>query len=430
MFLNTILEMKTYLILWLTQLLSALGSAMTAYALVIWSYGQEGSALQTALLMVCSYAPYVLCSMFAGALSDRWDKRRTMLVCDVVAAGCTLVMLALLRADQLQLWHVYALNALLGLMNTVQQPASELATTLLLPRKHYQRVGAMSYLSSSVSGILAPVLASAMLGLWGMDAVMLFDLATFAVAFVSLLLFIRIPATPQQTQKEKMLDAVGKGLSFLRQNQGVFDLILFLAAINLVASLCNAALPAMMLSRNGGSAWALGTVNATISVATLVGSIVASVLHAPRSRIRVVCNTLLFSMSFENFLMAFGRSVPIWCIGGFLGWIAIPLMNANLNAIMRLSIPEDIQGRVYAARNTLQFFTIPLGYLLGGWLIDRVFEPMMAMQSSGSLLLQLFGIGKGSGAACFFAVLAVLGISVCLIFQRDPHLWALEKKMD
>ena len=80
---NDLKEMRSYLLLWLTQLISGLGSAMTAYALVIWSYTQAGSALRTAALMVCSYAPYVICSIFAGALSDRWDKKKTMLVCGI-----------------------------------------------------------------------------------------------------------------------------------------------------------------------------------------------------------------------------------------------------------------------------------------------------------------------------------------------------------
>ena len=71
-FLTTVREMRAFLILWLTQTFSGLGSAMTGYALVLWSYEQQGSALVTALLMVSSYAPYVLCSIFAGALSDRW----------------------------------------------------------------------------------------------------------------------------------------------------------------------------------------------------------------------------------------------------------------------------------------------------------------------------------------------------------------------
>jgi hypothetical protein len=72
---KTIQEMKTFLLLWLTQSFSGLGSAMTGYALVIWSYTQEGSALMTAFLMVSSYAPYVLLSIFAGALSDKWNKK-------------------------------------------------------------------------------------------------------------------------------------------------------------------------------------------------------------------------------------------------------------------------------------------------------------------------------------------------------------------
>ncbi len=71
-FKTTTRELRTFLILWITQSLSALGSAMTNFALVIWSYQQQGSALTTSLLAICSYAPYVLLSIFAGALSDRW----------------------------------------------------------------------------------------------------------------------------------------------------------------------------------------------------------------------------------------------------------------------------------------------------------------------------------------------------------------------
>jgi len=159
----------------------------------------------------------------------------------------------------------------------------------------------------------------------------------------------------------------------------------------------------------------------------LLGSLIASIMKEPKSRVRVVCNTLLFSMSTENFLLAFGRSTPVWCIGGVLGWLVIPIMNGSLDALMRLHIPAQMQGRVYAARNSLQFFTIPVGYFLGGWLVDAVFEPLMARQGDQSLLATLFGAGKGSGAGCFYAVLAVTGIAVCLIFRRNREIWALEK---
>ena len=114
-------------------------------------------------------------------------------------------------------------------------------------------------------------------------------------------------------------------------------------------------------------------------------------MKEPRSRVRVICNTLLFSMSFENFLLAFGTTPLIWCIGGFLGWVPIPLMSTNLDVIMRLHIPENMQGRVYSVRNSLQYFTIPLGFFLGGFLVDNVFEPVMAMQDEAGILVRMFG---------------------------------------
>ena len=426
---NTIQEMRTFLLLWLTQSFSGLGSAMTSYALVIWSYTQKGSALMTALLMVSSYTPYVLLSIFAGALSDKWNKKATMLVCDTLAAATTVVMLILLRGGRLQIWHLYLINGINGLMNTVQQPASEVAVTKVLPRKYYQRVGGLRYLSSALNSIMTPVIATAVLGIAGMGAVVAFDLGTFGIAFLTLAFCIRIPKeTVEEEEKEKLWTSVKKGLAYLQEQKGIMGLILFLAAINLVASNYDAALPALMLYSEGGTESVMGLVNAVIGVSTLAGSVIASFVKVPKSRVRVICNCLLFSMSFENFFLALGRTPFVWCIGGFLGWISIPLMSANLDALMRLRVPEQMQGRVYSVRNSLQFFTIPIGYFLGGFLVDQVFEPLMAVQDAGSVLTRLFGSGKGSGAAFLFFVIAFAGIGVCLYFRRNRHIWELERQ--
>lgn len=112
--------------------------------------------------------------------------------------------------------------------------------------------------------------------------------------------------------------------------------MLFLSAINLVASMYNAAFPAMMLSK--ASETAMGTVNTVIGIAMLVGSILASVLPKPKSRVKTIWFCLMLSMCTENFFLAFGNHVWIWCFGAVLGWIAIPCMNANLDAINRLNI--------------------------------------------------------------------------------------------
>ena len=408
-------ELRPWLALWSTQSLSALGSAMTNFALVIWLYQRSGSALETALLSVCSYAPYVVMSIFAGALSDRWDKRRTMLVCDLLASLCTVTVLVLLRADALMAWHMYLLNAVNGLMNTVQQPAAEVAATLLVPKKYYQQTCGLRSLSQSLNTILTPVIASALFAFSGMEMVIAIDLITFAIAFVVLWRFVRIPEIRQKGEtQEPLLRSAASGLRWLRRNPLILKLILFLAGINLVASAHEAALQAMLLPRANGGETVLGLVNTFAGVATLAGSTLVTLLPAPRSRVRVICLSLLFSMSTENFLLAFGRTAPVWCMGSILGCIAIPLMGANLDVIFRTTIPAEMQGRVYSCRNTLQFFTIPLGYLLSGALVDSVFEPMMAVVSEP--MLWLFGSGKGSGAAAMQFVLGLMGTALCLMF--------------
>lgn len=421
-------SLRPFLILWSTQSLSTLGSSMTAFALVLWSYQAQGSALSTALLSVCSYAPYVAMSIFAGALSDRWDKKRTMLFCDTLAALCTLAVLALAERGALALWHLYLVNALSGLMNTVQQPAADVAVTLLTPREHFQRAGGLRSLSYSLNNMLSPALATGLYAFAGLRGVILFDLATFCVAFLSLLFLIRLPSAPGQKEAEPVLRSARSGLDYLRRERGVLDIILFLAAINLTASMYNAALPALALTRPWGGEHALGLVQSVSGTAMLAGSLAASLLPAPKSRVRVICNCLLLAMSTENFCLALGKSLPVWCVGAALGWVGIPVMNANLDVLVRGHVPVELQGRVFAARNTLQFFTIPVGYLLGGLLVDSLFEPLAARMEPGSLWALLFGLGKGSGAAGLFLVLGFLGVLTCLIFRRDRHIWSLEDK--
>ncbi|MBQ8825316.1 MAG: MFS transporter [Ruminococcus sp.] len=428
MFKTTFYELKSFFILWITQSFSSLGSAMTNFALIIWLYQKSGSALTTSMLSICSYAPYVLMSIFAGAFSDRWNKKATMLLSDSLAAVCTIVVFILLKTENLEVWHLFIINALNGLMNTVQQPASDVAITLLTPKKYYQKISGMRSFSNSLVTILTPVLATTVLSFSSIETVIVIDLLTFSLAFLSLLLFIKIPEiSDKKINKDSFLSSVKSGLMYLKVNSGIFWLILFLASINLIASIYDSALPAMILSRENGGKTVLGIVNTCVGIATLAGSIIITFIPKPKSRVKVICNTLLFSMSTENFLLAFGKSPIIWCIGAVLGWVCIPIMSANMDVIFRTKIPVEMQGRVYSVRNTLQFFTIPIGYFLGGILVDKIFEPFMKHISSDNLITLLFGEGKGSGAAMLFFVIGIAGVIVCLIFRKNKNIYNVEK---
>lgn len=212
---NIFHDLKSFVILWLTQSFSALGSAMTNFALVIWLYQQSGSALKTAMLAVFSYAPYVLVSIFAGVLSDKWNKKIIMLVCDSFAGICTVAVIVLLKNNCLQVWHLYLINALNSLMNTVQQPASDVASTLLVPEKYYQKTSGMRSFSNSLITILTPAFASGLMAFAGIEAVIIFDLTTFSTAFIVLLFFIKIPDVEKNDEKNGKFYAVIEKRGFI-----------------------------------------------------------------------------------------------------------------------------------------------------------------------------------------------------------------------
>lgn len=409
-----ITELKNFLILWSTQSISQLGSSLTTFALTLWLYEETGSALSTAALTICSYLPYVIMSIFAGALTDRFDKKITMLACDLLAAVCTIIVFALFLANKLEVWHLYAVNAISGLMNTVQQPASEVAITLLIPKEHYQKASGLQSLSRSLISILSPLLATALYSLVGLELVIAFDLGSFAVAFLTLLIFIKVPEMNSE-KKEPILVLVKEGITFLKDTPMVLTMILFLSGINLVASAFDAVLPAYVIPNPKGGTSVLGLVSAFSGIAMVFGSVIVSVLPKPKNRMKVIYNTMLISMGTENFMLALSREPWVWCLGQIIGWVVVPIMSANYDVIFRNSVPVELQGRVYACRNALQFFTIPIGLFLGGFMVDEICEPFMLFQSNNEILSFLFGQGKGSGAAMALFILGIIGSVFCLI---------------
>ncbi len=410
---NRIKQLRDFYIIWSTQSLSQLGSAITGFALTLWMYEKTGSALSTAALSICTYAPYIIMSIFAGAITDKFDKKKTMLICDLMAALTTVLVFVLYKTDTLTMWHLYAINAFSGLMNTVQQPASEVAYVLVVPKEHYQKTSGFQSLSRALISIGNPLIAAALYGLAGLDVVIAVDLVTFAIAFIALLFFIELPEIENKASEDaNVLKLAKEGLKFLKDTPLILTVILFMSGVNLTASSFDAVLPALVIPLAGNHVY--GIVTACSGVAMVLGSFLPMVMPKPKDRVRVIYLTMLFSLGIENFILAFSRNPILWCIGQILGWVFVPLMAANQNVIMRNMIPVELQGRVYACRNTLQFFTIPIGLFLGGFFVDHICEPFMAMRSPGSFWTVLFGSGKGSGAALMMGILGVTGTVLCI----------------
>ena len=157
---------------------------MTEYALIVWVYRQEGTALSISLLTLCSFAPTILFRFAAGAIADRWDKKRVMLAADLLAACGTLSVCLLYSFSAVRVWHLYLINMLLSFMNAFQEPAAFVATSLLVPKEHYARASGLQGFSGAAVSILAPALGAVPLALGGLKVVLICELCSFFAAFI------------------------------------------------------------------------------------------------------------------------------------------------------------------------------------------------------------------------------------------------------
>lgn len=413
---NIIRELKPFLLLWSSQAVSDLGTAMTDYALIIWAYGQTGKASSVTLMTLCAFMPTILFRFIAGTFADRWNKKRIMLVCDTLAALGTATVLVLYALSSLAVWHLYLINLLLSFMNAFQAPAAFVATSLLTPKEHYSRVGALQGLSGSVIAILAPALGSALLAFGGLKLVLACDLASFAVAFVILLRFIRIPeAASAPEDREPFRQSLSGGIRFLKAHRLLLRLALFLAAVNFFAKLGNdGMLSPFVLARTGNDQRILGLAQSAVAAGLLAGSLLMTALKPAKKKTRLIFVSCAVVFS-GNIVQGLTTRPWLWCAAGFYAYLAAVVMNVNLTTVMREQVPIELQGRVFSAKDTLQNGTIPLGLLLGGVLADRVFEPLMAGDAPlAQALAPLFGKGPGAGIAVMFFCVGLIGIALSL----------------
>ncbi|MCM1184305.1 MAG: MFS transporter [Roseburia sp.] len=418
---------KKYMILWLSQSVSQLGSAMTSFALVLWAYQQSQSALSVSLMSFCNYVPYILVSLFAGGFVDRHRKKTIMLVSDTLAAVGTLVVLALFAAGSLRVWNIWLINIVMGVTTAYQQPASAVAVGKLVPEDKISNVSGLNSFSSNLITVFRPMLAAALFTVGGLPLILAIDLISFLAAFCVLLFVIRIPEQFEQEERQSPFAGTVEGFRFLKKESGLLYIMLTMALINFFSQLTyENILSPMVLARSGNNSFALGMVNAFMGVGGIVGGVIVSVKRESRRKASAIYWSAALSFLFGDLLMAAGRNTAWWSIAAVAASVPIPFIMANQNAILYRKIPQEMQGRVFAVRNAVQFSTIPVGILLGGYLADYVFEPFMrAGGSAAEALGRLVGAGAGSGMAVMFLCTGVCGFTVSILSCFNRKIRAL-----
>lgn len=367
--------MRGFTVIWLGQIVSLLGSAMTWFAFTIWAWEKTGKASALATISFFVFLPAVLLTPVAGALVDRWNRKLVMLLSDFATALGTLTIFLVYTFGDLQIWHIYIVGIVAGFFTAFQYPAYAAAVTTMLSKKDYARAEGMLGSARALSGILAPIFAAALLGWIGLNGIMLIDLATFLFAFGTLIL-IHIPQ-PKQTavglqSKGTLLQEILFGFRYIREKQSLRSLTnLFMLAYVFIAIGATLIAP-LVLSLTQNNESALAAVQSTGAVGGIVGSGILSLWGGTRRRI----HNILIGGAGAGLLgilwLGLSGGILFWAIGSFFFAFFEPFVEGGNLALWQSKVEADVQGRVFAARQLLVQVPYLFGTLLAGYLAEAI----------------------------------------------------------
>jgi predicted MFS family arabinose efflux permease len=420
----------TFLTIWLGQVVSLVGSGLTGFALGVWVFEQTGSATQFALIGLSAVLPRVILSPLAGAIVDRWDRRRVMILSDVGAGLSTLAIALLLWTVQLETWHIYALTLVNAAFGTLQWPAFAATTSLLVSKKNLGRANGLVQFGQAASEILAPALAGVLMGSIQLEGVILIDVATFIFAVITLLL-VRFPKPEASAERgpgrTTLWNDLTLGWRYISARPGLKGLLLFFTVVNFLWGMVGALITPMILSWTSSDE--LGLIIAIAGVGMFAGSLLMSVWGGPQRRINGV---LSFELLSGICFMLIGLRPSFWLVaaGAFGAHVTIAVVFGSNQAIWQSKVAPEVQGRVFATQQMVARAAAPLAYLLAGPLADRVFNPLLTVDGPlASGIGQILGTGPGRGIGLIFLLMGAVKVAITLIGRSNPHVRHVEDEM-
>ena len=428
--------MRIFVVVWLGQVVSLVGSGLTSFALGLWVYERTGSVTQYALIGLFTVLPSVVLSSFAGVLVDRWDRRWVMILSDAGAGLSTLVVAILFFTGRIAPWHIYLTAAASATFSAFQRLAYTAATTLLVSNQNLGRANGMVQFGRAVAEILAPTLAGFLILRIKVQGTLLIDFVTFLFAVTTLLL-VRFPS-PQPARAAEPAAAARPSVGVLWREAthgwrhvvarpGLRGLLVFFALVNFLWGMVGATIAPMVLGFT--SADVLGVIISVAGGGLLTGSLVMSAWGGPKRRINGV---LYFELLSGLCFLLIGLRPSFWpvALGAFGAHLTIAIIYGSNQAIWQSKVPPEVQGRVFAAQEMIATSTRPLAYLVAGPLVDRLFEPLLAVGGplAGSVG-HVIGVGPGRGIGLLFAVMGVLKVAVAVAGCLNARIRLIEDEL-
>jgi MFS family permease len=363
----------SFVLLWSGQSISRLGDSFYTIALAWWVLQKYGSATAMGEVLICSTLPMILCLLFGGVAVDRFPRVRLMLASDLLRGGVVILIALLAFLQTLELWQIFILSALFGIVDAFFYPAARAIVPDLVPVELLTSANSLGSLSTQAALFIGPAIAAGMIALGGTSLAFVLDGVSFILSAACLVALLPVPALRQPAEKEAgVLQDIHQGIMAVLHSPWLW-VTLVIAGVSTIFLVgpSETALPLLVKQRFGERVGFF----ALLASLSALGSVLAAFLLGQFKRLRHR-GFLTYGAWLLASLMLLVVGLPlsmVWVSLAFLiqGAAFEVLGLAWLNSLQDL-VPADLLGRVSSIDYLVSFALMPIGYGLAGIAADHL----------------------------------------------------------
>lgn len=415
---------RSFLLIWVAQLVARIGNGLTAFGLGVYVYQVSGQSTAVALVTMAAFLPGVLLAPLGGVLADRFDRRLLMILGDTLSAVGLLGLVLLINAGVGNVAVVCGCVAFSSIFTSVMDPAYRATISDLLTPKQYARASGLVQFASASQYLISPAVAGVLMAVSGIVTVLTIDISTMVVTTTCMLLVWRTIKSTKPVAERGFWADLRFGIAFLGENRGITVLMLLITFVTFCMGFLQTLLTPMLLDISDEET--LGVVRSVAAVGMVVASLVIGIFSMGNRHIRYIAIGLAGS-GVTTILM--GSTVNVFLIGAFcfVFFMMLPPLNTSVEVLVRASIPNETQGKVWGLMGLISQIGYIAAYGLSGVLADYVFNPLLV--PGGALadsLGRIIDVGQSRGIGLMLIIVGALLLVMAVVMPRVRSIRVLE----
>ena len=359
---------------WAGQAVSLITSAILQMAIIFYLTEKTGSAMVLSMASLVGFLPYAVFGPAIGVLVDRHDRKKIMIGADLIiaAAGAVLAIVALYM--ELPVWIVMIVLFIRSIGTAFHTPALNAVTPLLVPEEQLTKCAGYSQSLQSISYIVSPAVAALLYSVWDLNAIIAIDVLGAVIASITVAI-VRIPKLGDQVQslEPNFIREMKEGIVVMRQNKGLFALLLLGTLYTFVYMPINALYPLISMEYFNGTPMHISITEIAFASGMLAGGLILGRLGSYEKRVPLITGSFFMmgaSLAIAGLLPPSGFIIFVVCCA-IMG-LSVPFYSGVQTALFQQKIKPEYLGRVFSFTGSIMSLAMPLGLILSGFFADRI----------------------------------------------------------